>query len=273
MHDNTKTVFVIDTETTGLDPATDRIVEIAMVPLDVSNPASPVLTGKAFQTLVNPERPIPPEAAATHHITDTMVAGAPPWTEIKALVDAHDGHRAFAAHHAAFDHAFVGGADDWICTQRLAKHVYPLAPRFSNQVLRYWLGLPGPTVHNRDDAVRYLPHRALGDAIVTAQLLANLIKRARPADPIAWARELTRTPVLLHRVSFGKHQGKPWRDVPRDYLKWALQQQWDDPDIPYTIAYALNRKSLAVNQMPSPLPQTNPTGAPHPRGAPVRRAP
>lgn len=63
---------VIDTETTGKDPARgDRIVEIAVVHFDHG-----VVTAR-HSALVNPGIPIPAEAAAVHGITDDKVKGEP----------------------------------------------------------------------------------------------------------------------------------------------------------------------------------------------------
>lgn len=62
-----------DTETTGINPATDRIVEIA---------AYDPVRGKTFNRLVHPQCPIPPSASAIHTITDEMVADAPPFSVI-----------------------------------------------------------------------------------------------------------------------------------------------------------------------------------------------
>jgi len=63
---------VLDTETTGLDPGQGHgLVEVACVMLDDGE------IGETWSTLVNPGRPIPPDAAAVHGITDRMVQEAP----------------------------------------------------------------------------------------------------------------------------------------------------------------------------------------------------
>jgi DNA polymerase III subunit epsilon len=74
-----KTLF-LDTETTGLSPPKDKVVEVAIADIDGN-----VL----LDTLVNPGRPIG-FATTIHHITDDMVAGAPTskqlWPKIQGIV-------------------------------------------------------------------------------------------------------------------------------------------------------------------------------------------
>ncbi len=87
-----KTLF-LDTETTGLNPPKDKVVEIAIADLDGN-----VL----FDTLVNPEREIG-FATTIHHITDDMVATAPTleqlWPKIQSIVQ--DNH--IVIYNAQFD--------------------------------------------------------------------------------------------------------------------------------------------------------------------------
>src|SRR5262245_34987734 len=69
-------LVVFDLETTGLDPCTDRVVEVAL--LKVSPSARPLRDCLAL----NPGRPIPPEATAVHGLTDAHVAGCPPFAAV-----------------------------------------------------------------------------------------------------------------------------------------------------------------------------------------------
>ena len=39
--------------------------------------------------------------------------------------------------------------------------------------------------------------------------------------------ELCKQPVLLRTVRFGKHRGDLWKDVPRSYLSWIVNQDFD----------------------------------------------
>ncbi len=93
---------VIDTETTGKDPARgDRIVEVAVVWVDRGQ-----VTGR-HALLVDPCMPIPAEASAVHGIHDADVKGKPKWDGIaKQLVSLLAG-RLPVAYNASFDRAFL----------------------------------------------------------------------------------------------------------------------------------------------------------------------
>ena len=92
---------VFDTETTGMSPVSDRIVEIAAVRIEPDGGRS------AFQSLVNPLRSIPPGAVATHHITEEMVAPAPTFREVGARFLEFAKGSQLVAHNARFDLAFL----------------------------------------------------------------------------------------------------------------------------------------------------------------------
>ena len=235
------TALVVDLETTGLDPAVDRIVEIAVVGIDFERRCY----RRLFRSLVDPEIPIPPEASAVHHITTVMVAGkAPSPARIRPALEAlADPAIPFAAHNAGFDSAFLKPAvpawtSPWICTLRIARHLWPDAPSHSNQALHYRLALNVPGNHP--------PHRAMGDALATAALL---VRQVETAGSVQRLLELSRQPALQRRVPFGKHRGRLWSEVPPDYLDWAARQDWDDPDLAHTIRSAREGRFL-----PPPVP-------------------
>lgn len=138
----------------------------------------------------------------------------------------------FAAHNAQFEQAFFGGGDHrWICTMKCAKHLFPEAPSHSNQCLRYWLD-----VEKQLDPERAMPpHRAGPDTYVTAHILARMVF-ARSVDQLI---ELTGAPVTLHKVTFGKHRGLLWRDLPSDYLSWIAFKSDLGPDEKHTAKHYL----------------------------------
>lgn len=221
----------IDTETTGIDPAVDKIVELAAVWDDPQD-------GRwEISELCNPGIDIPAPAMAVHHITDEMVSlSEPPEIVLNdLLLQIGSEDLVFVAHNAEFDKGMVGAIykklkeKPWICTWRCAMHLWPDAPSHSNQALRYWLHL-SPVVPEG-----LYPHRALYDTIVTRALLDKMLETHTLEQLI----ELTNTPVLIKTVRFGKHRGMLWEDVPRDYLSWVARQSDMDEDVRHTAKHWL----------------------------------
>lgn len=211
-----KRVRIIDCETTGFDPEEDRLVEIAAVDW-VDGFFEP-----ARSTLVNPGIPIPPTASAVHHITDRMVADAPSPEE---ALRAFDGELIYCAHNSRFDRGFLPFHAHWICTYRVALNLWPDAPGFSNQVLRYFLKLEDPP----EDLGP--PHRAAHDAWVTSRIFAFALETLSAARMI----EISSRPALLPSFTFGKHAGQPIAEIPRSYLSWILSKGDEfDEDVLHT---------------------------------------
>lgn len=96
------TVFTaFDTETTGLNPANSRIVEIAAVKFTLDG----VIEQKSW--LVNPGAGIPENATMIHGITDEMVAGAPSFRDVYREFQSFIGDTILIAHNAKFDAGFI----------------------------------------------------------------------------------------------------------------------------------------------------------------------
>ena len=141
--------------------------------------------------LTHPGRAIPPVTMAVHHIIDADVAGAPPFRDAAPAILRGD-FVALAAHRASFEQRWctpeLTGGLPWICTWKCALRLWPDAPSFSNQVLRYWRM---PAGLDRDLGLPV--HRAGPDAYVTAHHLRDMLavaprraadrveRRARPA--------------------------------------------------------------------------------------------
>lgn len=208
-------IRVIDFETTGMpDDAVRAICEVGFTDLTADWGMSETT---AF--LVNPGHPIPPQTRAVHHISDADVADAvSPDVGLRTLMEGMEGNDVFAAHNCKFEQAFFGGGGRrWICTMQAAKHLFPDAPSFSNQVLRYWLGLD----EQMEDVARAMPpHRAGPDTYVTALILSRLLALANVDELV----RLTTAPVLLRDVTFGKHKGQKWAELPWDYLSWVANK-------------------------------------------------
>ena len=179
---------VIDTETTGLDPRTDRIIDIGAVRLDED-----LAVIDRFTTLVDPELPIPLFVARLTGISDADVAGAPGIADALAGLHEFAGDATLVGHNAAFDREHLAAAarrsgapplsGDWFDTLEAALLLFPELDRHALPVLVEELGLSWPA------------HRALPDAEATAAVLARLARRAaglaeverRLLESVSWA--------------------------------------------------------------------------------------
>jgi DNA polymerase-3 subunit epsilon len=101
----TRRAVFVDVETTGLDPATDEIIEMAIVPFDFSSDGRIFSVHESFSRFRDPGRPIPAAVVAITGITDEMVAGKSiDAAEIEAFLGAAV---VVIAHNAAFDRRFA----------------------------------------------------------------------------------------------------------------------------------------------------------------------
>ena len=120
----------------------------------------------------------------------------------------------------------------------MARRYLPEAPGHSNQVLRYHLKLDV----SRDIDV----HRAEGDCITTAALLRYLLNGPARDDferlGVSEFAKHVDSPLVLTMCNFGKHAGKRWAEVPRDYLDWICRQRDFDPDVAFTARHYLYGK-------------------------------
>lgn len=193
------TYVVFDTETTGLTPSSDEIVQIAAVR---------VVNGRrvkreVFDTLVDPARPIPPSSTEIHGITDDMVKGAPDMTEAGKRF--HDFARGavLVAHNAPFDMEFLrrheksmGVRFDHpvLDTVLLSAVVYGQLEQHSLDALTARLGITIP------EEAR---HTAIGDTVATADAFLKLI-------PMLKSRGLTTFGDVLAEV---RRHGRLLKDL------------------------------------------------------------
>ena len=165
---------VIDTETTGLDPAGARIVEIGAVKIAGSR----LDEKSAYRTLVRPGEPIPAAAARIHNIDDAMVATAPSFAELWPEFSALIGGEILIGHTLGFDLAVLKRECEragvpWhrprtLDTQLLAQVVEPNLGGYTLDHLSAWL-----------DVEITARHSALGDASATAKIFLALLPKLR----------------------------------------------------------------------------------------------
>jgi DNA polymerase-3 subunit epsilon/CBS domain-containing protein len=169
--------FVLDTETTGLDPAKARVVEIGAVPLK----AGKLVESACLRQLVNPGGPIPPLATTIHKIGDAMVAGAPGFAAVWPSLSISMSGAILIGHTLGFDLAVLKreceraglpwSAPRTLDTQLLAQVAAPRLSGYTLEHLANWLGI---TIEAR--------HSALGDAILTAKIFLALLPKLRDGN-------------------------------------------------------------------------------------------
>jgi DNA polymerase III subunit epsilon len=169
------TFIALDTETTGLTPILDRLVEVAALcfRLDGCELAT-------FQQLIDPRTAIPDEARRIHGITDTMVRGQPPIDVVlPSLIDfLGTEDTILLAHNAPFDLGFLGMA--------LARLRIPAPPHclFDTLDLMRRLSPTWPS-HALERVATTLKvatgtqHRALADARLVKEIFLKIL-RSRP---------------------------------------------------------------------------------------------
>lgn len=161
---------VVDVETTG-SKREDRVMEIACVTVVGGS-----ICGR-YSTLVDPGCWIPDRIRRLTGIDASMVESAPRFEGIAAVVRRALSGRVFVAHNARFDWRFVSDemlraraeipSGDKLCTVRFARRALPGLRRWGLDALISYYGL--------ECRAR---HRAWGDALVTAEILLNLLESA-----------------------------------------------------------------------------------------------
>lgn len=199
---------VIDTETTGLDPAKARIVEIAAVRLVGGRLVSEPET--VFRRLVNPGEPIPVAASAVHRIDAATVADAPRFAELWPEWRAFAGNAVLIGHTVGFDLAVLKRECERadvpfqrpraLDTRLLGEVAEPDLADYSLDGLAAWLGVE---VAGR--------HSALGDALTAARIFMALVPKLRESG-IRTLGEAMRACLALTNVLDQQHHAG-WVEV------------------------------------------------------------
>ena len=165
------TFVVFDTETTGLLPHKDEIVQIGAVRVVKGK----IIVGERIDTLVNPGIPIPSASTRVHRINDAMVQGAPDIIAAGRSFHQFARDAVIVAHNAPFDMAF------------LHRHATRMEVEWTHPVLDTVLlsaVLFGASETHTLDAVcdrleitipEHLRHTAMGDAVATAEVLVCML--------------------------------------------------------------------------------------------------
>jgi len=193
-------MVVVDVESTGLDVYRDELIAIGAQRVEEAR----IQVGVAFDIVLHRAGHTDKENVLIHGISPTdMRKGAPP---ADALLDFLEfvGKAPLVAYHAAFDRGMLGRAlkrhlgvrlpNPWLDLAWLAPALFPKAVGVQ-KALDAWLDFFGLHV--------YLRHRAVADALATAELLLILLHHARGAgkDSFGGIAELARMEAELFQAS------------------------------------------------------------------------
>ncbi len=169
--------IVLDTETTGLDPAEGhRIVEIGAVEL-----VNHIATGRTWHQYINPRRPMTPEALAVHGLDDAFLADKPPFEAVLEGFIGFIGTARLVIHNAPFDMRFLNAEltrfgrpalpdDRALDTLAMARQRFPGAPASLDALCRRF----GVDNSGREK------HGALIDCFLLADVYLELIGGRQP---------------------------------------------------------------------------------------------
>lgn len=185
------TFIVLDTETTGLDHKTEKLIEIAAVKMK----GTEII--ETFTSLVNPQKPIRYSSFLIHNISEEMVQDAPNIDEVLPRFMEFVGDHAYVAHNAIFDYSFINEA---------SKALY--GKRFLNNRIdtfeMYRSVFPDETSHGLNALLRRfgydedVVHRALDDAMCLAKVYPRL--RSLYEQKFAWQlSQIKNVPYLMER--------------------------------------------------------------------------
>jgi DNA polymerase-3 subunit epsilon len=189
--------IVLDTETTGLDPSKNRIVEIGAIEL-----MNHVPTGRHFHKYINPEMDIPAEATNVHGITNERVAKEPVFAEIAAEFIEFAGDAKFVIHNAEFDMGFLNAEfarlgfekmpmSRAIDTVRMARQKFPGSPASLDALCKRF---------EIDNTHRTL-HGALLDADLLAKVYLELIGGRQSGMEFGGQKAAVEAAVAVKRVA------------------------------------------------------------------------
>lgn len=222
----------IDCEFTGLDPHQDRIIEVAAAVFDAKTIYS------QFESLIDPEYPISESSMAIHHITQEMVKDKPKIHEVLPKLLQMIGKHTIIGHGIGFDIEFIHNSaqrsqipcdiktNPSLDTLRMAR-LYGESPINSLEKLRQHF-------HIEEEGA----HRAMNDVLVNMEVFRQLIKQYKTTQQLF---EALAKPIYMKTMPLGKHKGRLLKEIPLQYLLWAVNKDFDQ-DLLFSLRSEIKRR-------------------------------
>lgn len=244
-------IIFFDLETTGLDIANDRIIEIAYIKV------YPNGNEESFTYRINPERPIPAESTAVHGITDEDVKDCPTFKQMASKIAADFKGCDLAGYNSArFDlpmlaEEFLRADVDIDLSTRKMIDVQTIFHKKEQRTLS-----AAYKFYCQQDLVD--AHAAMADTKATYEILQSQLDRypdlqndmAFLADYTCTSKNVDFAGRIVYNdkgvevINFGKYKGQPVVDVLKNdpgYYGWILQA-----DFPLTTKQAFTRLRLKI---------------------------
>ena len=168
---------IFDFETTGISPKTEKVIEIGIVRIKNEKIVD------SFSTFINPGRKIPFYITQITGITNNETENAPYFDEVFPKIKEFFGNSVLVAHNINFDfsflkhecinHALEIPENNFICTLRLARKLFPgLSSKSLGSIVKFL------RIRHRD------VHRALGDSTATAKVFMKMFNLLRDKHEI-----------------------------------------------------------------------------------------
>lgn len=228
-----KTEFVcLDCETTGLDIAKDHIIEVAVCRFTFEGIQA------SYETLVNPGCPISLASQAIHHISDKMVQDAPSIQDVLPTILEFIGDGIVVGHGIGFDMEVIAAA--------ASRHSFPCQLRGNKLIDTLRLArLYGESPVNSLESLRahfniewQEAHRAMADVQVNIEIFKKLTQRFKTTSQLF---DVLSRPIQMRLMPLGKYKGREFKDLPLDYLRWAVRMDFDD-DLLFSLKNELNHR-------------------------------
>lgn len=229
-------VYFFDTEAT--DKENGELIEAAWLKvapvIDLAGESdaipSTLPVTEVFEQRYMPQQRITFGAMAVHHIFEYELYGCPPSHTFALPEDCEY----IIGHSIDFDWQLIGRPNvKRICTDALARHLYPTADSYSLVALAYmtcWQGIR-PLAKNA--------HGAKADCDLVRFLLLEMLKEI---DVTTWRglweiSERCRTPL---RLPFSRHKGTPLEALDDGMVNWCLRQDWITEDLRVALEQVLD---------------------------------
>lgn len=225
--------ILLDTETTGIDPTRDHVIEIAARGWSLNKRKK---FPRTYSMLLNPGEgvKIPPNTSAVHHITDADVVDMPTLADEEGAIKGFVKGFPIVAYNAEFDRGMLPFLKDqeWLDVYRMAMHLWHIGEEnddgfpltsFKQQELRYWLQL---------GKIEGDAHRAAADIMVTGLIFQKAAQKyldmGHPNEYPAFV-EWVNSPILHQTIPFGYKSvvGKRPEDLTDQQLKNVFDKDSD----------------------------------------------